>query len=135
MFFVHTVPEWGGASNLFFLRVHELDMFRASLWIEKIAWERCSRQKFFLTFRNQLRCAILEILSYNLTQWKSISREKTCFSHKKTRKNDFFLEGHLGVNKSLEKIRKRFYCATCKQDVEHWYKSCKTCIAKKALSN
>jgi len=28
--------------------------------------------------------------------------------------------GHFGVNKSLEKIRKHFFWATCKQDVENW---------------
>ncbi|XP_072766397.1 uncharacterized protein [Anoplolepis gracilipes] len=28
--------------------------------------------------------------------------------------------GHFGINKTLEKIRKRFYWATCKSDVEHW---------------
>lgn len=39
--------------------------------------------------------------------------------------------GHFGVNKTLEKIRKRFYWATCKQDVEDWCKSCQACIAKK----
>jgi len=27
--------------------------------------------------------------------------------------------GYFGVNKTLEKIRERFYWATCKQDVEH----------------
>ncbi|KMQ85118.1 integrase core domain protein [Lasius niger] len=39
--------------------------------------------------------------------------------------------GHFGVNKTLEKIRKRFYWATCKQDVEQWCKTCKICISKK----
>jgi len=33
--------------------------------------------------------------------------------------------GHFGVNKTSDKIRKRFYWATCKQDVEDWCKSCK----------
>jgi len=39
--------------------------------------------------------------------------------------------GHFGINKTLEKIRKRFYWATCKQDVEEWCKSCKICLAKR----
>lgn len=43
--------------------------------------------------------------------------------------------GHFSVNKTLEKIRKRFYWATCKQDVEHWCESCKICVAKKGPSD
>ncbi|XP_070172331.1 protein NYNRIN-like [Polyergus mexicanus] len=39
--------------------------------------------------------------------------------------------GHFGVNKTLGKIRKRFYWGTCKQDVENWCRSCHVCIAKK----
>jgi len=39
--------------------------------------------------------------------------------------------GHFGINKTLEKIRKRFYWATCKQDVEEWCKSCKICLARR----
>ncbi|CAL1687616.1 unnamed protein product [Lasius platythorax] len=42
--------------------------------------------------------------------------------------------GHFGVNKTLEKIRKRFYCATCKHDVEDWCRSCKVCVARKSPS-
>jgi len=44
--------------------------------------------------------------------------------------HDSSIGGHFGVNKTLEKIRKRFYWATCKQDVEKWCKSCKVCISK-----
>jgi len=44
--------------------------------------------------------------------------------------HDSSIGGHFGVNKTLEKIRKRFYWATCKQDVENWCKSCKVCISK-----
>lgn len=43
--------------------------------------------------------------------------------------------GHFGVNKTLGKIRKRFYWATCKQDVENWCRSCKICVAKKGPSD
>lgn len=39
--------------------------------------------------------------------------------------------GHFGVNKTLEKIRRRFYWATCKQDVEEWCKTCVDCVAKR----
>jgi len=39
--------------------------------------------------------------------------------------------GHFGVNKTLKKIRKRFYWATCKRDVENWCKSCMVCVTKK----
>lgn len=39
--------------------------------------------------------------------------------------------GHFGVNKTLGRIRKRFYWGTCKQDVENWCRSCHVCVAKK----
>lgn len=42
--------------------------------------------------------------------------------------------GHFGVNKTLEKIRRRFYWATCKQDVEDWCRSCYICMARKGPS-
>ena len=42
--------------------------------------------------------------------------------------------GHFGVNKTLERIRKRFYWATCKNDVENWCRSCKVCVARKGPS-
>ena len=42
--------------------------------------------------------------------------------------------GHFGVNKTLEKIRRRFYWATCKQDVENWCKTCEFCVSKKGPS-
>jgi len=45
--------------------------------------------------------------------------------------HDFPSEGHFGVNKTLEKIRKRFFWANCKKDVEEWCKTCKICISKK----
>lgn len=44
--------------------------------------------------------------------------------------HDSFSGGHFGVNKTLEKIRKRFYRTSCKQDVEEWCKSCNICISK-----
>lgn len=39
--------------------------------------------------------------------------------------------GHFGINKTLDKIRKRFYWATCKKDVENWCKSCEVWISRK----
>jgi len=42
--------------------------------------------------------------------------------------------GHFGVNKTLEKIRKRFYWATCKRDVEEWCKTCETCLSRRGPS-
>ncbi|XP_011634591.1 uncharacterized protein LOC105425493 [Pogonomyrmex barbatus] len=43
--------------------------------------------------------------------------------------------GHFGINKTLEKIRKRFYWATCKKDVEEWCRTCKICIAKRSAAD
>ena len=40
-------------------------------------------------------------------------------------------DGHFGINKTLEKIRKRFFWANCKQDVEKWCRTCKICVLKK----
>lgn len=36
------------------------------------------------------------------------------------------------MNKTLDMIRKRFYWATCKHDVEGWCCSCRVCVAKKS---
>lgn len=35
------------------------------------------------------------------------------------------------MNKTLEKIRKRFYWATCKKDVENWCRTCEICLSRK----
>jgi len=45
--------------------------------------------------------------------------------------HDFLSGGHFKINKTLEKIRKRFYWVSCKQDVEKWYRSCKVCLARR----
>ena len=42
---------------------------------------------------------------------------------------------HFCVNKTLQKIRKRFYWARCKEDVENWCRSCSDCVAKKGPSD
>jgi len=39
---------------------------------------------------------------------------------------------HFGINKTLEKIQKRFYWASCKQDVEEWCRSCKVYLARRS---
>lgn len=39
--------------------------------------------------------------------------------------------GHLGVNKTLQKIRKKFYWVKCKEDVTKWIQRCQVCAACK----
>jgi hypothetical protein len=39
--------------------------------------------------------------------------------------------GHFGINKTLQKIRKKFYWASCKLDVENWCRKCTVCFSKK----
>lgn len=39
--------------------------------------------------------------------------------------------GHLGVKKTLEKLRQRFYWIHCREDVEDWCKKCTTCASVK----
>ena len=39
--------------------------------------------------------------------------------------------GHLGVNKTLDKIRKRFYWLHLRHDVEEWVRMCEICAASK----
>ena len=43
--------------------------------------------------------------------------------------------GHFGVNKTLQKISKRFYWASFEKDVENWCRSCSVCITKKGPSD
>lgn len=38
---------------------------------------------------------------------------------------------HLGVNKTLGKVRERFYWVHCREDVEKWCRKCSTCAATK----
>ena len=40
---------------------------------------------------------------------------------------------HFGINKTLSKIRERFYWVRCRQDVESWCKKCRTCAAVQGL--
>lgn len=39
--------------------------------------------------------------------------------------------GHFGINKTLAKIRQRFYWLKCRDDVEDWCRKCKDCISSK----
>lgn len=39
--------------------------------------------------------------------------------------------GHFGVNKTLQKIRKKYYWVRCKEDVTHWIQQCHVCAATK----
>lgn len=39
--------------------------------------------------------------------------------------------GHLGVKKTLEKVKERFYWLHCKDDVEDWCRKCTACAAVK----
>ncbi|CAK1603027.1 unnamed protein product [Parnassius mnemosyne] len=39
--------------------------------------------------------------------------------------------GHLGVKRTLLKIRERFYCVHCRDDVEDWCRKCTSCAAVK----
>ena len=41
--------------------------------------------------------------------------------------------GHLGVSKTLERIRTRFYWSTMFRDVKTWVKTCRLCAMKKSL--
>ena len=43
--------------------------------------------------------------------------------------------GQFSVNKTFQKICKRFCWASCKKDFENWYRSCSVCIAKKGPSD
>lgn len=48
--------------------------------------------------------------------------------------HDSPLGGHFGINRTLGKIRKNYYWATCKRDVEDWCASCRICISRKGPS-
>lgn len=42
--------------------------------------------------------------------------------------------GHLGVSKTLAKVRERFYWIHCRRDVEEWCQRCDLCAARKGPS-
>ncbi|KAL6421191.1 hypothetical protein ACFW04_013744 [Cataglyphis niger] len=79
-----------------------------------------------------------------LSKWKSPNFKNCVFQiiipQKRVKEileeaHDSSLGGHFEINKTLEKIWKKFYWATCKQDVENWCRSCRICIAKKRPSD
>jgi len=39
-------------------------------------------------------------------------------------------EGHFGIKKMLDKVRKRFHWVTCKPDVKEWCKTYQVCLAR-----
>ena len=41
---------------------------------------------------------------------------------------------HFGVNKTLAKVRERFYWINCREDVEDWCRKCTVCAATKGLN-
>ena len=45
--------------------------------------------------------------------------------------HDDITGGHLGVNKTLNKVRTRFYWANCRRDVAEWCSKCDPCAARK----
>ena len=45
--------------------------------------------------------------------------------------HDTVTGGHLGINKTLGKVRSRFYWVNCRRDVEEWCRSCDLCAARK----
>ena len=42
------------------------------------------------------------------------------------------LEGHLGAEKTLGKIKERFYWPGMEQDVKMWCRTCESCATKKS---
>ena len=44
---------------------------------------------------------------------------------------DIPTSGHLGVTKTLSKLRTRFYWVNCRSDVEEWCRKCDACTKRK----
>ena len=42
--------------------------------------------------------------------------------------------GHLGVSKTLGRVRERFYWVGCQRDVQDWCRSCDACASRKGPS-
>ena len=45
--------------------------------------------------------------------------------------HDTATSGHLGISKTLQRIRERYYWVGCHQDVQQWCKSCDVCATRK----
>lgn len=43
--------------------------------------------------------------------------------------------GHFGVNRTLDRVRRRFFWPNCRASVEHWCRSCEECVAKAGPSD
>ena len=56
-------------------------------------------------------------------------RSKTAEVHKEMHSGP--TGGHLGVNKTFDRIRERFYWLHVREDVESWRRSCSICAAVK----
>ena len=54
---------------------------------------------------------------------------KKCF----TVLHDTVTAAHLGSQKTLEKIKQRFYWYECRKDVEYWCRTCDICASRKPL--
>ena len=54
---------------------------------------------------------------------------KKCF----TLLHDSVTSAHLGSQKTLGKIKERFYWYGCRKDVEHWCRTCDICASRKPL--
>ena len=56
---------------------------------------------------------------------------------KSLRRNAFLLlhaatiAGHLGQQKTVSKIRQRFYWYHCRDEIEYWYRICEVCASRK----
>lgn len=56
----------------------------------------------------------------------SLGKRRNYFKRKRSSKG-----GHFGVNRNLERIRKKYYSIGCKQEVEDWCSTCTICIIRK----
>lgn len=54
---------------------------------------------------------------------------KTCVPEILRQLHDGTSGGHLGVKKTLQKVRERFYWVSCSDDVRDWCRRCATCAA------
>ena len=62
--------------------------------------------------------------------WQLVLPKGLCTSVLK-QLHDSPVESHLGISKTLAKVRERFYWIHCRRDVEEWCQSCDLCAARK----
>ncbi|KMQ83432.1 integrase core domain protein, partial [Lasius niger] len=94
---------------------------------EAFGCEYCAKVEKKSAEETQKMVTRIVLASENFEEWLPQDRIKEIL--KETHDSPF--GGHFGVNKTLEKIRKRFFWANCKQDVEKWCRTCKICVSKK----